>query len=179
MWAYIKCSRKPRGLNNLSHWDSAFTWSHIAYVSFYSSCWQNGMSSDCTQNTWWIQLPPFCIFALQQNSWNLLKKIFLRSMLVCIQGGSTFLQNVWHFAKLLTNFFSVQNLRYFFWGNNNKWIFYEWAINLLYFSLSLFFCIGTFDLFLLPNGPEKYRLIDYCLVLISLGNLGYPSFKYF
>ena len=133
MWAYIKCSRKPRGLNNLSHWDSAFTWSHIAYVSFYSSCWQNGMSSDCTQNTWWIQLPPFCIFALQQNSWNLLKKIFLRSMLVCIQGGSTFLQNVWHFAKLLTNFFPPKL----------KVLFKEITINEYFMSGPLICCISS------------------------------------
>ena len=133
MWAYIKCSRKPRGLNNLSHWDSAFTWSHIAYVSFYSSCWQNGMSSECTQNTWWIQLPPFCIFALQQNGWNLLKKIFLRSMLVCIQGGSTFLQDVRHFAKLLTNFF-LSKLKVFF---------KEITINEYFMSGPLICCISS------------------------------------
>ena len=53
-----------------------------------------------------------------------------------------------------------------------------WAINLLYFFLSLFFRIGTFDLFFTAQWSGEIQVNRLLSCSDIFGNLGYPSFKY-
>lgn len=135
------------------------------------------MSSDCTQNTWWIQLP-LSLFLLC----NKIAEIYLKDFSLQYVGLHSRWQYIFAkrttFCKTVDKYFSSKT-KWYFKGNNTKWIFYEWAINLLYFFLSLFFRIGTFDLFFTAqwSGEIQVNRLPSCSDIF--GNLGYPSFKYF